>query len=312
MRSDGDSWDIVSSVGRTALGVATFRALETERPDPLIEDRCARWFVEAAGDPHFIGLLTDPSPLEALPFFFPGFMGVRTRFFDEYFAASGTTQAVILAAGLDARAYRLDWPAGTTVFEVDREPVLDFKAAVLAAHAVTPRVDRRAVAVDLREDWPAALGAAGLDSGRPTAWSAEGLLPYLPGAAHDALFARIDALSAPGSRVALDGFGAENDPRRFVAMRDKYFGNALFGDVDVTSLLYEDERADPARWLTDHGWTVEQSSPAELATTYGVQVPDLPDDLAEIAYAPAYLTGWKGESAPGEPAAGEPAAGGSA
>ncbi|SEM37145.1 methyltransferase, TIGR00027 family [Rhodococcus maanshanensis] len=296
MRTDGDTWDIVSSVGRTALGVATFRALESERPDPLITDGFARWFVEAAGDEHFTGLLADPSPLEAMPFFFPGFMGVRTRFFDEYFTAAtaeGVGQAVILAAGLDARAYRLDWAPDVTVFEVDQPKVLDFKSGVLDGHGARPKVDRLPVAVDLREDWPAALEAAGFDPGRPCAWSAEGLLPYLPGAAHDALFERIDGLSAPGSRIALDGFGSATDVRRFLALRDKYFGGKSFGDIDVEALFYDDERADPAQWLTEHGWTVQRFSPVELTTGYGVEVPDLPDDLVELAQTPAYLTATK-------------------
>lgn len=126
-------------------------------------------------------------------------------------------------------------------------------------------MDRRPVAVDLREDWPAALRSAGLDPDRPTAWSAEGLLPYLPGAAHDALFERIEGLSAAGSRLALDGFGTGTDMRRFTALRDKYFGDTPFGGLDVAALFYDDARADPAGWLTGHGWTVRTSSPGALA-----------------------------------------------
>lgn len=294
MRADGDSWDIVSSVGRTALAVATFRALESERPNPLIRDRFARWFVEAAGDEHFTGLLDDPSPLENLPFFFPGFMGLRTRFFDEHFTAAarnGVTQAVIVAAGLDARAHRLDWPPGATLYEVDRAEVLDFKARVLSAHGAEPNCDRRAVAVDLREDWPAALRAAGFDRGRPTAWSAEGLLPYLPGPAHDALFERIDGLSGSGSRLAVDGFGSGAVFRRFAALRDKYFqGCNPFGDMDVTALFYDDARSDPAAWLTGHGWSVRVFAPTELAASHGVVVPDLPADLDDLVHTEAFLT----------------------
>ncbi len=291
MRTDGDNWDIVSSVGRTALGVATFRALESERPHPLIEDRFARWFVEAAGDRHFLGLLEDPSPLADLPFFFPGFMGLRTKFFDEHFtdaAAAGATQAVIVAAGLDTRAYRLDWPGGAVVYEVDQPKVLAFKADVLGAHHAQPTCERRVVAVDLREDWPDALRSAGFDPGRATAWSAEGLLPYLPGPAHDALFERIVGLSAPGSRVALDSVGA--DMRRFAALRDKYFqGFDPFGNMDVTELFYDDERSDPADWLSAQGWSVQTFTRYELATTYGVAVPDLPTDLDGLAHKPVFL-----------------------
>ncbi|TQF66486.1 class I SAM-dependent methyltransferase [Rhodococcus spelaei] len=295
-RTDGDSWDIVSSVGRTALGVATFRALESDRPQALIEDEFARWFVEAAGESHFTGLLADPSPLEGSPFFFPGFMGVRTKFFDDFFlsaAAAGVPQAVIVAAGLDARAYRLDWPAGTTVFEVDQPKVLDFKAGVLTEHGAHAKADRRPVAADLREDWPSALTAAGFDPGAPSAWSAEGLLPYLPGAAHDALFERIDGLAASGSRLAVDGFGSGVDVRRFAAMREKYFPGNPFGDMNIVDLFYEDDRTDPVLWLTEHDWSVERFTLFELAADYGLQVPELPDDLADLSKQSAYFTAVK-------------------
>ncbi|MFC4604611.1 class I SAM-dependent methyltransferase [Rhodococcus kronopolitis] len=296
MRTDGDTWDIVSSVGLTALGVATFRALETSRPDALIRDEYARWFVEAAGEPHFIGLLADPSQLDDTPFVFQGFMGLRTKFFDDFFtaaAASGVRQAVILAAGLDSRAYRLDWPAGTTVFEVDQPKVLEFKDEVLAAHGARPKADRRAVAADLREDWPAALEARGFDPDRATAWAVEGLLPYLPGDAHDALFERIDGLSGPGSRLAVDGFGSSADMRKFDAVREKYVAKSLFGDLDVAALFYEDPRADPEGWLTEHDWAVQQFNPFALAEDYGLPIPELPPELADLPASSSYLTAVK-------------------
>ncbi|MFD9669259.1 class I SAM-dependent methyltransferase [Rhodococcus sp. NPDC059968] len=295
MRTDGDSWDIVSSVGLTALGVAAFRALETVRPDALIQDDYAPWFVEAAGKPHFAGLLADPSSLGNVPFF-PGFMGIRTKFFDEFFlsaAAAGVPQAVILAAGLDARAYRLDWPLGTTVFEVDQPKVLEFKGEVLAEHAARAKTERRPVAVDLRGDWSAALGTAGFEAGTPTAWSVEGLLPYLPGAAHDMLFERINELSATGSHVAVDNIGAGIDMRRFAAIRARQIDEDPFGDIDVSELFYGDERADPAQWLTEHGWSVRCSNPLELAASYGRPVPELPDELADLSERATYVTAVK-------------------
>lgn len=294
MRTDGDSWDIVSSVGLTALGVATFRALETVRPDALIQDDYAQWFVEAAGEPHFTGLLADPSLLGNMPF--SGFMGIRTKFFDEFFlsaVAAGVPQAVILAAGLDARAYRLAWPAGTTVFEVDQPKVLEFKGEVLTEHGARAKAERHPVAVDLRDDWPAALETAGFDPGKPTAWSAEGLLPYLPGAAHDTLFERINALSAPGSHLAVDSIAAGTDMQRFAAIGSKYFDKNPFGDIDVSKLFYGDERVDPAQWLTEHGWSVRRFNPFELAAAYGRPVPELPEELADLSKRSTYLTSVK-------------------
>lgn len=297
MRSDGDTWDIATGVGRTALGVAAFRAIESERSGGLITDPFARWFVEAAGDSYFVDLLADPAPLEAVPFFVPGFMGIRTKFFDSYFteaSADGVRQVVIVAAGLDDRAYRLDWPAGTVVFELDRSRVLDFKRNVLEAHAVLPATDLRPVAVDLRADWPAALARAGFIPGRPTAWSAEGLLPYLPGGAHDALFARIHTLSAVGSRLALNGFGTSADIERFTALRHKYVGDVTpFGAVDLADLFYSDPRIDPGNWLTEHAWDVTGASTATLAEEYQVRLPSLPDELGELYRATSYLTATK-------------------
>ena len=297
MREDGDTWDIVSSVGRTALAVATFRALESERPDALISDPFARWFVEAANDPQFVALLSDSSALEKLPFFFPRFMGLRTKFFDDFFTtatADGVRQVVIVAAGLDDRAYRLTWPPGTVVFEIDRARVLEFKSGVLDSHGTPPTSDRRPVAVDLRDDWPATLAEAGFVREHPTAWSAEGLLPYLPGPAHDALFERIDALSTGGSRLALDGFGTSHGFARFAAVREKYFGGkSFFGNFDVTHLFYADARVDPAGWLGEHAWDVRTSSIAELIAAYHLRLPPLPDELSELTRTEAYLTAAK-------------------
>ncbi|RDI46430.1 class I SAM-dependent methyltransferase [Nocardia mexicana] len=292
MRTDGDTWDIVSSVGATALGVATFRAIETARTDAMIRDDCARLFVEAAGDPHFIETIDDPptdGPVLRM-------IGLRTTFFDEFFGAAtdaGIRQAVIVASGLDARAYRLQWPAGGTLYEIDQPKVLEFKQRVLADHGIAPGVELRSVPVDLRDDWPGALAAAGFDPDLPTAWSAEGLLPYLPGAAQDSLFERIDALSAPGSRVSVECFTGRPDLARFSAIEQAQFDRNPFGDLDVSELFYDDDRADPAQWLSEHGWSVRADSVADLATHYHQPVPELPAEAEHMSAATAYLTAQK-------------------
>lgn len=294
MRADGDSWDIITSVGLTALGVATFRALETTDPEPMIRDEYAAWFVEAAGEPHFLRMLQDPASV-GTGMRFGRFMGVRTRFFDEFFAAAwqrGVRQAVIVASGLDARAYRLDWPSGMVVFEVDQPLILEFKDRVLADHGAVATADRRALAVDLRDDWPAALTAAGFDPGRPAAWSAEGLLPFLPGSAHDALFERIDALSAPGSSVATDDFGRGLDQRHF-DMEEKFFGTNPFGNLNVRDLWYDDDRTDPGDWLSEHGWSVHRVTPFDLAETYGRPISDLPGELLDRMRQARYISAEK-------------------
>jgi methyltransferase (TIGR00027 family) len=165
---------------------------------------------------------------------------------------------VILASGLDSRAYRLEWPAQTVVFEIDQPKVLDYKAARMAEHGTLPSAKRHAVAIDLRLDWPKALREAGFDAGAPTAWLAEGLLMYLPAEAQDRLFEQVTALSAPGSRVAAETVGVRSDERR-AETRQKFDRiRAQFGmenTPDVAELMYDDpDRADVAQWLDQHGW----------------------------------------------------------
>ena len=192
-----EQWDVVSSVGLTALVVAAGRAVDTHRGDGLISDPYAESFVAAANPPHPLPTRPtepkDDSEDETWQMM-SGYMGTRTRFFDEYFAAAtrqGIRQVVLLAAGLDTRAQRLEWPEGTVLFEVDQERMIEFKDQVLDAEGAVSRCDRRTVPVDLRDDWPAALEAAGFDRTAPTAWLTEGLLPYLPPEAQDALLRAI-------------------------------------------------------------------------------------------------------------------------
>ena len=270
LRSHDDTWDITESVGTTAVMVAAARAAETDKPDPLIRDPFAKVLVSQAGTGVWEKML-DSSLLdkvaeidaEAAAIFehMRGYQAVRTHFFDAHFAAAaaaGIRQVVILASGLDSRAYRLDWPAGTTVYEIDQPKVLEYKSATLAAHGATPSADRHEVAIDLRQDWPAALVAEGFDPQAPTAWLAEGLLMYLPADAQDRLFTQITELSATGSRIAAETAANHADERR-QEMRERLDRVAeklgIERNVDIQDLIYHDDnRADVASWLNDHGW----------------------------------------------------------
>ena len=278
MRTDDDSWDIESSVGATALGVAAMRAVETRRPDALFHDPYAEVLVTAVGSESWtrivrgeIGGLEQAATQAMGPII--AALIARTCYFDAYFqdaAADGIRQIGILAAGLDARAYRLEWPVGTTVFELDLPKVLEFKENALAQ--ARPAVDRRAVAVDLRQDWPAALRDNGFDPTVPTAWLVEGLLRYLPAEAQDRLFDNIVALSAPSSRVAIyRSSGAAPDSKALRETRSA----GLDITVDVGDLWYSDEgRSDPIDWFTEHGWTVTRAEPAEVLRSRGRDVPE--------------------------------------
>lgn len=281
LRSHDDTWDITESVGATAVMVAAARAAETDRPDPLIRDPFAKILVSEAATGAWEKML-DSSLLdkvaeidaEAAAIFehMRGYQAVRTHFFDAHFAAAvdaGIRQVVILASGLDSRAYRLDWPAGTAVYEIDQPKVLEYKAATLAAHGATPSAERHEVAIDLRQDWPAALIGAGFDPEAPTAWLAEGLLMYLPADAQDRLFTQITELSATGSRIAAETAANHGDERRR-QMRERLNRVAerlgIERNLDIQDLIYHDEdRADVATWLNEHGWqATAQNSDDEM------------------------------------------------
>lgn len=289
-RTENDSWEITESVGATALGVAAARAAETRGENPLISDPFAQVFLDAAGDGvwnwHSAPQLP-PELIEAEPQLpmqmqaMVGYMASRTAFFDEFFldaTGAGIRQAVILAAGLDARSWRLAWPAGTTVYELDQPRVLDFKASTLAEHGAQPSCHRVAVAVDLRQDWPEALRQAGFDASAPSAWSAEGLMPYLPAAAQELLLERVQGLTVPGSRVAVEALGPKFlDPQLRAKRRERMDRiRSLMAQVDpqrevprTDELWYFEEREDVGEWFGRHGWDVTVTPSDELMAGYG-------------------------------------------
>ncbi|WP_460356604.1 class I SAM-dependent methyltransferase [Mycobacterium sp. ZZG] len=299
-RTSDDSWDPASSVGATATMVAAGRAAASAAPDPLIDDPFAAPLVRAVGLDFFTKMLDGELDMSQFPDASPervqamiDGMAVRTRFFDDCCAAAaaaGVTQVVILASGLDARAYRLRWPAGTVVYELDQPKVIEFKTRTLAGLGAAPTAIHRPVAVDLRHDWPAALRAAGFDAAEPTAWLAEGLLIYLPPEAQDRLFDQITALSAPESRIATEyapGIVAF-DESKARAMSEPLREHGL--DLDMPSLVYPGPRNSALDYLSSHGWTVTGAPQRELFTRYGRPAPpDVADPLGEIVYVSARL-----------------------
>jgi methyltransferase (TIGR00027 family) len=280
IRREGDSWDLASSVGATATMVAAARALASREPNPLIDDPYADPLVRAVGIEFFTKLLDGAVSLDddaSAGRLLTDVMAVRTRFFDDFFleaTAAGVRQAVILASGLDSRAYRLPWPAGTAVFEIDQPAVIGAKSATMADLGATPTADRRAVAVDLRDDWPSALKAAGFDASAPTAWSAEGLLVYLPPEAQDRLFDDITAVSARGSRLATEyhqDAGAALG-QRAGAVGERWREQGF--DVDLTNLFYEGDRTPVVEYLAAKGWRVSARPRPDVFADYGRVFPD--------------------------------------
>jgi methyltransferase (TIGR00027 family) len=301
-RTDDDTWDLASSVGATATMVAAGRAVASRAPHGLINDPFAAPLVRAVGIEMFTKMadgelsIADLDP-ESAPRVQANIdeMAVRTKFFDNYFeesTAAGIRQVVILASGLDSRAYRLAWPDGTVVYELDQPDVIAFKTRTLAGIGATPTAEHRTVAIDLRDDWPAALRSAGLDPGAPTAWCAEGLLIYLPPDAQDRLFDDIHAMSAPGSAVATEYVPGmrDFDPDKARAAVEQFRKFGL--DLDMPSLVYKGERHSAADYLGAKGWQMTGVARTELFTRYGLEVPafDENDPLGEIVYVSGTLS----------------------
>jgi methyltransferase (TIGR00027 family) len=294
-RTESDSWDLATSVGATATMVAAQRALSSAAG--LIEDPFAAPLVRAVGIDAYTRLVNGEIPAartngatEFDPNRMARGMGVRTRFYDQHFVdatRSGIRQAVILAAGLDARAYRLPWPEGTVVYEVDMPNVIEFKTSTLSKLGAEPTAERRTVAVDLRDDWPAALQAAGFDTQAPAAWSAEGLLVYLPPEAQDGLFDNVTALSAAGSQLFCEFVPDTRiftDPR-YRTHHDRM--SELGFDIDFNDLVYHFERSHIIEYLTERGWQVSHRTVAELHAANGFVYPD--DEVASAFADNVYL-----------------------
>jgi methyltransferase (TIGR00027 family) len=276
--------------------VAASRAAASRGPDALLDDPWAEPLVRAVGIDHFISLVESGVDAgEGDPLLNRRTMNeqiaVRTRFFDDLFlnaSRDGVAQAVILASGLDTRAYRLPWPDGTVVFEIDQPEVIEFKTRTLADLGARPSADRRTVSIDLRDDWPAALRAAGFDPAAPTAWIAEGLLVYLPPEAQDRLFDEITALSAPGSRLATEHMDMTSLPADW-AQKLTERSQRVGSDLNLAELFYLGERNSASDYLSQGGWRVDVRPTRAAFAANGFELPD--DELASMGGG--YLTAIK-------------------
>jgi methyltransferase (TIGR00027 family) len=214
-------------------------------------------------------------------------MGARTRYFDTFFSdamQAGIRQAVILASGLDARAYRLSWPTGATVFEIDQPEVIGFKNATLADLDAQPTAELRVVPIDLRHDWPTALRAAGFDAEQPSAWIAEGLLGFLPPDAQDRLLDNISELSVSGSRLAAEIFASRPDddgvkaPDALLNSSERWRAHGF--DIELADLRYDVERNDVAAYLDSRGWQTVSRTLNQLFVANGL--PAIPPTSSDV------------------------------
>ncbi|MGW9301781.1 SAM-dependent methyltransferase [Streptomyces cyaneofuscatus] len=231
----------MDAVSYTAQWMAAARAQESEREDPLFVDPLARDLAAPRG----FELVERYAGGGVLPF-----ISIRTRFLDdaieEIVASSGIQQVVLVAAGMDTRAFRLDWPDGTELYEVDHAPLIAEKRRRLDALGAEPSTDRREVSADLTTAWLPALEAAGFDRARPTLWVAEGLTFFLTEDQVGGLLRLLASASAPGSHLAFDLLGRAMLRSPF----SKRFLDALA--ADGTPWLFGTD--EPEEFLTAQGW----------------------------------------------------------
>ncbi len=298
-RTDNDTWDLATSVGATATMVAAGRARATRAA--LIDDPFAEPLVRAVGVDFFTRWAA--GELDSADVDIPGaawgmqrmtdIQAARTRYIDAFFAeaaSAGIRQVVILAAGLDARGYRLPWAPGTTVFEIDQPQVIEFKTTTIADLGAKPTADIRAVPIDLRHDWPSALRQAGFDTTQPAAWAAEGLLGFLPAEAQDRLLDNVTALSADGSQLVAEVF--LNSPANQQALNGaihKWQEHGL--DVALDNLGFPGERNDVAGYLQDRGWQPVRTPLNQLLADNGLPPQSTGEDapFGENYYCTAVL-----------------------
>ncbi|BBZ52612.1 SAM-dependent methyltransferase [Mycobacterium heidelbergense] len=242
------------AIAATGLLVAAMRAEESAREDALFTDPFAERLAGEAGRRLLAEATSDTAQSS-------GQIVIRTRFWDEALLrarADGAAQVVILAAGMDARAYRLPWPAGTTVYEVDQPQVIATKDELLAGEQ--PRCRRVAVGVDLADDWPKTLLSHGFSPTSRSVWLIEGLLQYLQASDVDALFARIDTLSAPGSQLLYDIVGA--------TLMEAPFLQPTLEFMRQLGAPWTFSTDAPAALVEERGWTATVTDVAEPGTRW--------------------------------------------
>ncbi|GAA0362790.1 class I SAM-dependent methyltransferase [Actinoallomurus spadix] len=281
-----DITGVEEGVGLTALMVAAARAIETHRRDTLAQDVYAEHFVRAARASADWPVRPQQVPdgeVDPLWGRLGRYFGLRTRVFDDFVLRrvdAGARQVVLFGAGLDTRAYRLDWPPGRRVFELDQEGVLAFKDRVLGELGAAPKTERVTVAADLRDDWTGALTGAGFDPAVATAWIAEGLLLYLPPAAERSLIGTVDALSPHGSALAYE---VKLGPESTAVRESPIYSVAKRTGIDLLAMFDLEPRPDSAADLATRGWDVSVHTAFDFTRRYGrgpLPEPDRPDALA--------------------------------
>jgi methyltransferase (TIGR00027 family) len=269
-RTNNDTWGLRTGVGATATMVAAARAVASRQPDPIIKDPFAEDLVRAVGIQLFTQIVdgeVDFSQIGAG--WVPVLFGIRSRAINDFVAEAcraGIRQTVILASGLDCRAYHLDWPPGMAIYEIDQPEVLDWKQGVLARLGCASTVQHHCLGIDLRRNWPMTLQNAGFDTARPTIWIAEGLLiGYLSPTAQDQLIDAITTLSAPGSLIAADHFDIQQPDAAGQTLNGLHdMWSKHDPSLDLRGLTFPGPRHDPAVYLAKRGWVTQNLNFTDL------------------------------------------------
>jgi methyltransferase (TIGR00027 family) len=282
-----------TGVGLTGLNVARGRAAESRRADRLFNDPYAQEFV-AAATPGLVKPTEQTTEGETVNIasILDAYVPIRTRFFDACLhdaCQAGCRQVVLVAAGLDTRAFRLTWPPGVCLFELDLPDVFRFKERVLHALNATPACRRATVPADLREDWPAAMLGAGFQPGEATVWLLEGILMYLTESERNHLLERVGDMSIFGSRLALEPPGW--------TLPASLVSSLAYGAIDrsamtqLKSLMVTAQRdasvVDPVAWLAGHGWNARLFSAREQFAACGRPLPPALETL--LSAVPRWL-----------------------
>ncbi len=240
-------------LGATAHWTAAARALESGRADRLFDDP---WAAALAG-PAGAAWMEGRTPDSVAP------MIIRTRYFDDFLQRvtqqDGIRQVVLLAAGLDTRAFRLVWPESTHWFELDQPAVLQYKEEALAG--AQPACIRRALPADLTQPWQEILLQAGFEPQQPSAWLLEGFLFYLPDERIRAVLDGVNGLAAARSWLGCDVINSLvlTSPwtRKWVEMQAS-LGAPWIGVMD-----------DPPGFFAARGWKAALSQAGTSEANYG-------------------------------------------
>ncbi|WP_250123447.1 SAM-dependent methyltransferase [Chroococcidiopsis sp. CCMEE 29] len=257
-------------VSFTAKVMAAARAIETQRPDALFIDPFAEQLAGADAIQAAIPRLEEYEK-RGRPF-----SSVRTRFFDDFLmnCSHDVRQVVLLGAGMDTRAFRLNWKAGTHIYEIDHSDVLHYKESVLAG--IHPHCTRHSICADLKESrWSQLLLEQGYQSSEPSIWLLEGFLYYLNSTEVHNLLTKLKNMTILGSWFGTD-----------------VINSVVLNGPDEWAKYWQSSCDHPESFLANYGWKATAIQPGEKGASFGRFTYQFPDrsvpETQHIFFVTAY------------------------